>query len=50
MLGECGAGMYDLVVCWGNVGLVCIIWWVLGECGAGIYDLVGVGRMWGWYI
>ena len=36
--------------CWGNVGLVCVMWWVLGECGAGVHDLVGVGGMWGWYV
>ena len=36
VLGECGAGIYDLVG--------------VGKCGAGIYDLVGVGGMWGWYV
>ena len=31
VLGECGAGMYDVVGVRGKVGLVCMMWWVPGE-------------------
>ena len=36
VLGECGAGMCDVVG--------------VGECGAGMCDLMGVWGMWGWYV